>query len=171
MLWRKSANPPPSAAPLPVPCGEAVRLAALSSSWRRDKRVAQRRLAWRWTLWYLQRYYRHGLGLLVLALAGAYLSGARVPTPAWPQFDVLSRSPAQPEAPAASAPPRSAASVSAPDPVAAAEPYQSPDEPLALRRAWQLAPASGAPIPLPADSGPTDTLSLKPETWLHSKEP
>lgn len=165
MPWPKSASTPSSVAQFPVPCAEAVRLAALEASWRRDKRVARRRLFWRWTLWYIQRYHRHALALMALALAMAYFSGAR-----WPASNgtkhpppVLSTAPLNAEAP--------------PQAPVVAEPPAEPDapleinEPVSLRPALRLADASATPADVPIAVGPPDTLPLKPETWLHSKEP
>ncbi len=67
MIWRRpSLTAAVAHAPAPVPDGEATRRAALQASWRRGRSVARRRLAWRWTLWFVLR------GLLpALLLAGA----------------------------------------------------------------------------------------------------
>lgn len=49
MTW----NPLRASPEAPVPSTESLRQRALSISWRRGRRVAQRRLAWRWLLWCL----------------------------------------------------------------------------------------------------------------------
>lgn len=168
MPWPKSASTPSSVAPFSVPCAEAVRLAALEASWRRDKRVARRRLFWRWTLWYIQRYHRHVLVLIALALAAAYFSGARWPASSGPTD----------KHPGTNAVPSNASdSPQALEPVVVAEPPSGPDaasvmdEPVTLRTSPQLGVPSATPSSAPTFSGPPDTLPLKPETWLHSKEP
>lgn len=40
------------AGPSTVPDADALRQAALHASWRRDRQVGRRRLAWRWMVWY-----------------------------------------------------------------------------------------------------------------------
>lgn len=47
---------------------EALRQAALRASWRRDRRVARRRVALRWLAWALWRY---GLALLLVLVVAA----------------------------------------------------------------------------------------------------
>lgn len=59
-----SATDPPMAAGA-VPDSDTLRRRALQASWQRDRRIAQRRLRWRWTLWLLAR------AVPVLALAAA----------------------------------------------------------------------------------------------------
>lgn len=166
MPWPKSATTPSSVAPFSVPCAEAVRLAALEASWRRDKRVARRRLFWRWTLWYIQRYHRHALALMALVLAMAYFSGAR-----WPAANGLPQTP-----PVLNTTPLNAGVPPQAPLVEAEPPAQSgataeTDGPVTLRPALQLAETSATPDSVPIAAGPPDTLPLKPETWLHSKEP
>lgn len=146
-----------------VPDTEAVLRAALAASWRRDKRVARRRIAWRWTLWYLQRYSPHVLALAVLVLVVGYLAGVRLPA------NMLGRASV----------PTGAQHLPVPTTVPAtlAHSSRSPlptggvGDGLSLQHSWQLAVRASASISTPTDTGPTDTLSLKPETWLHSKEP
>ena len=53
--------------PAPVPDIDVLRRAALQASWRRDRRIARRRTAMRWALWYGVR----GLPLVLLAAAVA----------------------------------------------------------------------------------------------------
>ena len=67
MQWQRSEHQqPPSPRRRPsVPDSEAVRLAALQASWRRDRRVARRRIFWRWIVWFALRY----LPWLLVALA------------------------------------------------------------------------------------------------------
>ncbi|MEZ5663192.1 MAG: hypothetical protein R3E94_06625 [Burkholderiaceae bacterium] len=73
MPWRRPKRPTPPDSPCPVPDSDAVRRAALAASWQRDRRIAQRRLTWRWALWYLHRYYLHALGVLAVLLALGWL--------------------------------------------------------------------------------------------------
>lgn len=86
MPWPKGAPLPSAASPhragAAVPSSEAVRVAALSASWVRDRQLRRRRLAWRWLLWGL---WRIGLPLLlVLALAtGLLLQMPPSSVPAW----------------------------------------------------------------------------------------
>jgi hypothetical protein len=67
-----------------VPSTEAIRQAALSASWARDRRVARRRLAWRWLLW---AGWRIGLPLLLALALVAWLLWPIAPsgTPVWPK--------------------------------------------------------------------------------------
>lgn len=66
MLWRRSIpQNPRSPGPKPVPDTNELRRAALQASWQRDRRVAQRRMAMRWALWYGAR------AVPVLVVAGA----------------------------------------------------------------------------------------------------
>ncbi len=66
MVWHRSvAHLPRSAGTAPVPDIDGLRRAALQASWRRDRSVAQRRMAMRWLAWYAIR----GLPLLAIAVA------------------------------------------------------------------------------------------------------
>lgn len=168
MLWQSNPSPqPPATSALKVPSAEAVRLAALEASWRRDKRVAQRRLFWRWTLWYIQRFYARVLVGLALISGAVYLSdhwfgrpltaGEATSAPANPSVV----GPAESTEAAVPSPPQPAQTV-APDWV---------DEPMKLKTFRQLGVRTSSATTASAPSGQTDTLSLKPENWLHSKEP
>ena len=68
----------------PLPDTESVRQAALAASWRRDRVVARRRLAWRWFLWYLWRSLPYLLAACALVAAGSHLwrASAAAPEPA-----------------------------------------------------------------------------------------
>lgn len=132
----------------PVPDTEAVRQAALRASWRRDRWVARRRLLGRWLLWLLRRYVLPivlvvGLGLLL------WLG-------VWPSL----RKPFETARPAA----------------ASSTPLPPPrDAGLRLETHWPPATTAQAPVqttpPAPLPSQPTSPSHLKPENWLHSKEP
>lgn len=170
MQWPRSENlPTPHPNPKSIPDSDAVRLAALQASWSRDRRVAQRRVAWRWTTWYAQRYAPHALAGLVLVAAVAYYSGIR---PFWPwRNGDDSQQTAQPAPPARYTPP-SVTTVSVPVEIPAdhPEPVDTDTEtPLVLRNSLKLEPGTAGPAPVAEPSA--DTLSLKPENWLHSKEP
>lgn len=163
MLWHGDERLPPSApsrTPV-VPGSDALRQAALEASWRRDRKVAQRRIAWRWLVWCLQRYSLPALGALGAVALVAYLAGV------WP------RGPAEtkvttPDLMATD--PSLSAPVPVPSPTAGttAEVEQAP---LRLRGSARLNDAPPAAVPENADPVSADTLTLKPETWLHSKEP
>lgn len=159
MLWRRSVQTPVSSLTPLVPEGEAVRLSALQASWQRDRWVAKRRIALRWLAWLCWRY-----GLPALGLAAVLAIAWRVVL-AWPS----------------ATPPETGASAH-PVPVhAPALPEPAPDNtPMKLRfdPAWPVAP----PLPSQTNYPKTPTLSdfdaaapstphLKPENWLHSKEP
>ena len=73
MLWRRrSVTFAIPDTPAPVPDGNATRRAALQASWRRGRFVARRRLAWRWTLWFVLRGLLPAL-LLAVTVALAWL--------------------------------------------------------------------------------------------------
>jgi hypothetical protein len=136
-----------------------VRQSALQASWQRDRWVAKRRIALRWLVWLSWRY-----GLPVLATATALAIAWRVVL-AWPFA-------APPESGAASHP----AAVHAP-----AFPETAPDDtPMKLRfdPAWPVAPPKASqtiypktPTQSDLDAAAPSPPHLKPENWLHSKEP
>jgi hypothetical protein len=119
-------------------------------------------LFWRWTLWYLRRFSVPVLVILALVFAGLHFSDRWL---AWPH--------------AAGAPIAAAAKMPAAEPAeASAPPPERPlptdatdqvGEPVALHATRQM--GARTPGAAPAPSRQTDTLPLKPETWLHSKEP
>ena len=157
MLWRRSVQTPASSLTPLVPEGEAVRLSALQASWRRDRWVAKRRVALRWLAWLGWRYGLPALGT-VTALAIAWRLVL-----AWPLGE-SSEVMAIPDA----------APVHAPATPAQDEP------PMKLRfdPAWpDAAPASSqtispkTPSLSKPDADDPSTPHLKPENWLHSKEP
>ena len=169
MLWQRSEPlKPPHELPPSIPGSDLVRQAALQASWQRDRRVAQRRIAWRWTVWYVQRFSPHVL-VGVTALAGvAYLTGS---LPSWSDRGAGPERPAPSVAPAPYSPPSvpTTALVNAPSVEQAAAP--ATDLPLTLRASLALGAALATPAPAPAAPNSPDTLTLKPENWLHSKEP
>jgi hypothetical protein len=168
MLWRRSEPLKlPRDLPPTIPGSDSVRQAALQASWRRDRRVAQRRIAWRWTVWYLQRFSPHVLTGMALLVGAAYFSGSLL---SWPGHadraemadSTLARAPYSPP----SVP-------TAPVITPLAEPPTVPDSdvPLTLRASLALGATAIAPPPAPETRISPDTLTLKPENWLHSKEP
>lgn len=190
MLWRRSAPPltvPPVA---PVPDAEALRRALLQASWQRGRWVARRRVALRWLLWTCTRYLMPAT--LVFGLAAwlwlGVLPGASDP---WHQIKQwTSRSdPAEQPTPAPPAPPTAA--VALPTPLATTvEPAEAPTDeladidytpegeeiprPLTLKFEARWAAADQRPVGAAAtasDSEPDPQSTLKPENWLHSKEP
>ena len=171
MAWRQRENlHTPHTLPPPIPGTEALRQAALAASWKRDRAVARRRLMWRWGVFYAQRYAPHSLAALTVLAGALYVSGH---WPSWPSHAA--------DAPAADAvrAPYVAPSVPTTAVASSAEAVVPPPQdaitaeedmlPLALRSSVLLAPRSATPSAAPEVS--TDTLSLKPENWLHSKEP
>lgn len=168
MLWDRR-KPLPSSVPTrrpDVPCADAVRQAALEASWRRDRQVAQRRIAWRWVVWYARRLTPPLIGVLGLVVLVAYVAGI------WSSASEESQ-PVADSSPVASAP---EAAPSGPDlPVVSDAPTVldgSTDlTPLTLRATTVLIEAPSTPPPRAKAPASADTLSLKPETWLHSKEP
>lgn len=166
MQWQRSedlSKPHPN--PKFIPDSESLRLAALQASWRRDHRVAQRRIAWRWTTWYVQRYAPHAFAALLLLAGVAYLSGVR-PSWSWPENPSTDREPmpryVPPLVPVAVIP--ADAPPDTPD-IA----VEDDDAPLVLRNSLNFETRSPTATPVVQTSA--DTLSLKPENWLHSKEP
>lgn len=170
MLWQSNVSPqPPATSALKVTGAEAVRQAALQASWRRDKRVAQRRLFWRWTLWYIQRFYVHALVALALVLGAVHFSDRWF---AWPlPVGNQVAAPANTAVLEPSALPTSTASPPEEQPTSTMA-MDWVGAPMTLHAAQQLGTQTpGKTTTTPAPSGPPDTLPLKPETWLHSKEP
>ncbi len=152
-----------------VPDSEALRRAALQASWRRDRWVSRRRLAWRWTLFYLQA---HGWLLLAVALLwGGWAvwrtsGGAALTWPlAWPP--VLARW-TSPTAPAAPPPPVPAAAPRLADPPPA-DGLQIP--PLRLDAGPLFTPAPTAPTPsTPGAADEAPLTGLKFESSIQRKE-
>lgn len=187
MLWRRTAPPltvPPVA---PVPDAEALRLALLQASWRRGRWVARRRLALRWLLWATTRYLMPAT--LVFGLAAWLWLGVlpSVGNP-WLQLAPWTGRSVQPERPTPAPP---TALVTPP-----LTPAVAPDEALEYETAYVEFSPEGEEIPRPlalkfearwAGAGqrlgrgtvpapasepvPNPQPTLKPENWLHSKEP
>lgn len=151
--WFKRSHPTPVTAT--VPDTASVRQAALAASWRRDRRVAMRRLWWRWALWALPRYVAPAAVLMTATL----LTWMHVRAPS--------------ESVAAMAPsPVVQPPVPAPSPTLIAEHATVLDTtlPLNLRLERERAPQRLAAAAFITDPAPI-TPTLKPENWLHSKEP
>jgi hypothetical protein len=186
MLWRRSPQPlsiPPSA---PVPDAEALRRAALQASWRRDRWVARRRVLLRWLLWATGRYLMPAM--LVFGL-GAWLWLGVLPNMGNPldRLAIFQQPAANPAA--ATPPPPVAVATSSVQALAPAEPATAEDDgpayspegeelpvPLRLRfePRWAVSASSGsitATVSAAADTLTTIQPHLKPENWLHSKEP
>jgi hypothetical protein len=181
MLWRQPPQTLLIPQTAPVPDADAVRRAALQASWRRDRWVARRRVWLRWLVWVTGRYLLPAL--LVFGL-GAWLWLVMLPgmgKPPDPRTIFLkpAASPAPAAPPAHAAVPVPAAlpplpSVK-PEVVAFSPEGEELPVPLALRfeSRW-AAPASSnlANTVSAAPDTPTPIQPhLKPENWLHSKEP
>ena len=169
MVWRRSmAHLSRSVGTAQVPDIDGLRRAALQASWRRDRRVAQRRMAMRWAAWYAIR----GLPLLTMA-AAVWL---------WVLPKLNAAAQATASAPVQQISPVPSASVAAATPAATA-PAANPPTPdlqrgepglqLRLESPFQPAP----PIAIKQAAGKTASAAdsqspqLKPDNWLHSQEP
>ena len=167
MQWQRSEDlPTPHRNPKSIPDSESVRLAALQASWNRDRRVAQRRVAWRWITWSVQRYAPHTLAGMVVLAGAAYFSGLR---PQWPASDDHQQA-SHEAAPRYTPPSVPTVSVVVETPVHMFDTVTTDaNAPLVLRNSLNIESRSAGPEPVAEVSA--DTLSLKPENWLHSKEP
>ena len=130
---------------VPVIDTNTLRQAALQNSWQRDQRVARRRLAFRWAMWWLWKYRYYVLAVCAVLVCLGYLVY---------RFDQASR----------------ANHSLGNTPVAAPE-HQTD---LHLRIESHMLPAtdSGASSATPPDASPptaTDPFQLKPETTLKTK--
>lgn len=167
----------PVPVPTPVPDIERLRRDALQASWRRDRRVARRRTAMRWALWYGIR----GLPLLlVVATVSIWLLPLivdRLQAPSNPPEPVN-----VPVTVPTTVPPAKSADLAADAaPVLLVPPDSrrdesgiqlrlgSPFQPITPDTKAQDTPpkASDAAAAVPPSSSP----QLKPDNWLHSKEP
>lgn len=170
----------------PVPDAEALRRAALQASWVRGRWVARRRVALRWVLWVVTRYLMPALavfGLLAWLWLGV-LPGLHNPWSQLQQWAGWSQAPVAPRsAPVAPVSPAPVVTVT-PDEATADMPAAvqfSPEgeelpQPLALKfetRWAAAAPNTQTRSTLAPGVEPESEPSppLKPENWLHSKEP
>ena len=193
MLWRRSIpQNPRSPGPKPVPDTNELRRAALQASWQRDRRVAQRRMAMRWALWYGAR------AVPVLVVAGAV--AALVWLWVMPRLPGTALNLAAPQSQPARAPVPVTVPVPAPVPIAPtiAPPTPTPQfaDPaydtsavrdskpresglqLILESPLRLAPTSdNSPavreraLDKHAVAKNSPSPQLKPDSWLHSQEP
>ncbi|PKO76241.1 MAG: hypothetical protein CVU21_14155 [Betaproteobacteria bacterium HGW-Betaproteobacteria-15] len=184
MLWRQPPQTFLIPQTAPVPDAEALRRAVLQASWRRDRRVARRRVWLRWLVWVTGRYLLPAL--LVFGL-GAWLWLGVLPGMGNP-LDQLTRIQKPAASPAPAAPPTHKAG---PEPAtlpppSSAEPVEvvsySPEGeelpvPLALRleSRWATTVSDSDKLTTTVSTA-SDTFTpiqphLKPENWLHSKEP
>ena len=168
MLWQRSEHQaPPHHVPPIIPGPDSVRQAALQASWRRDRLVARRRIAWRWVVWYFQRFSPHVLAGVALLVGATYLSGS---LPSWPDGGHPTAGPAAAVA-LTPTPQPAAPEVQAPEPPMQQVEGAATDQPMLLRASSALEVHAAAPSPAADPKISPDTLSLKPENWLHSKEP
>lgn len=180
MLWRRPA-PQLTPSSAPVPDADRLRLAVLQASWSRGRWVARRRVAVRWVLWVLGRYVMPALAVSGVA-AWLWLGVLQDIDSPLDRLAQWSGWPAATEAAPAQAPMAAPVTSTAADvptlPVELAthspegEWIEYPPQ-LKLEPRWAgasllaaAAPATGANSP-ETDPPPT----LKPENWLHSKEP
>lgn len=170
MAWQRSKKiSTPHELPPPVPGTEALRLSLLQASWVRDRSVAQRRVLWRWLVYLVSRYAPHAVILIVLTTGAMYVS-SRWSERTHLSLETGSPSPAKAQETGSSViPPQINITMSA---VSADD--LDPDSlvPLHLKLGRDLQKGSTPDSPTStATLTSTDTLSLKPENWLHSKEP
>lgn len=173
MPWPNHRTPAPSATPAPVPPAEALRQAVLQASWERDRQVGRRRLALRWTVWFVLR-----IALPLLVLLGVVLTvwtGLRTTPssslPAWPASGSAGQQTASALPSSRNSSDRSTqdAATTPPGPALTAD-----QVPLLLRYEPMQAVLRGVPVPQPpAPDLPDPAIRplLKPDNWLHSKEP
>lgn len=148
-MFVKTATPSPSLDALgpasvgaPVIDTNTLRQTALQNSWQRDQRVARRRLAVRWVLWWVWKYRYYLLALCAVLVSVVYLVYQF--HPAWQPAQSVDATPA------------------------AAPPHQTD---LHLRMQSHMLPPVDA-VSRPDMSIPfaTDSFQLKPETQLKLKE-
>lgn len=180
MLWRRSAPQlVPSTAP--VPDADRLRLAALQASWSRGRWVARRRVVVRWVLWVLGRYVMPALAVSGVA-AWLWLGVLQdIDSPldrlaqwsGWPT--ATQAAPSQTPVAATVTTP----ATDAPAPPTEVETHNPEGEwieyppQLKFEPRWAGASLFAAATPAnDAISPETDPQpTLKPENWLHSKEP
>ena len=159
MAWTQSApDLPGTFGTAPVPDVEGLRRAALQASWRRDRRVAQRRTAVRWIAWYALR------GLPLLAIAGAVFLGVSNRSTGRP----AERTPAAPERHAGQpelqlrpgSPLQSASPIATATSTATATPQAVGPQSTSVPPADKASSTTNFPSP-----------QLRPDNWLHSQEP
>ena len=169
----------PVRVPSPVPDIEVLRRAALHASWRRDRRVAQRRTSLRWAMWYGIR----SLPLMLMAVATAFWllreapdAAPKAPHPTLQPANFSTSGRIQPgQNKLTPAPPATTDAVPSAN---ATPPRGEPAIDLRLASPFQPAlPADGTAASVVRDGGPvapdlnSRSPQLKPDNWLHSKEP
>jgi hypothetical protein len=172
MLWPRTVSPVPTPLPTLAPTQEELRLAVLQASWARDRRVSRRRLALRWAQWAVLRYLLPAL--LVLGAAALVWSWL---LPEIPALLVQTKTRAGSDHPATVRPePVAAPPILEPapprpqttGPVTSSSTQNADTLSLQFDSSWG-GPRTPAPRPDPVEAPPLSTL--KPENWLHSKEP
>ena len=142
-----------------LPSTESLRMRALEASWQRGRRVSSRRIAWRWTVWFVQRpsvvAVAMGTGLAVLLWAQLHQT-PNVSLTQGPEQDTPA--PTQ----AASAPPAMHLQIDAPTVLIS-------EGGMVLR--WidlnSAQPLVGNPLP----ALPEEPIALQLDTQLNLKEP
>ena len=182
-VWPQSVPlMPRSHGTAPVPDINGLRRTALQASWRRDRRVAQRRMAMRWAAWYAIR----GLPLMTIAAAVWLWVLPTLNERALAAANAPARQ-ASPTSSATVAPGRSAAAVMPPMPAVPDPKRSEPELQLRLENPFQPAPptvsaqattqAANTPAARvqravnAASATESPSPQLKPDNWLHSQEP
>ena len=181
-LHRPVAHLPRSFGTAPVPDIDGLRRAALQASWRRDRRVAQRRMAMRWAGWYAIR----GLPLMAIAAAVWFWALPILSENGLAPANAPARQ-ASPTSSAPAAPARPAAAVTPPKPAVPDPKRGEPELQLRLESPFQPAPPTATaqattqatdtsaarvqPAVKAASAKESPSPQLKPDNWLHSQEP
>lgn len=166
MLWSRTEPHKLPSPPASVPDTQALLHTALQASWKRDRRVGKSRLALRWLLW---AFLRYGLPMVLMLAAAVALWVWLLPglhqTLAMTRQSRLPTVVAPEQAPLV---PATAAVITTDDiPADNTDTLQlSPEKTLMPSRT-----PPGGTNPLPTTIDPVNNPSLKPENWLHSKEP
>lgn len=181
MLWRRAAPSPVVPPSAPVPDADRLRLAALQASWARGRWVARRRVALRWLVWIGTRYLMPALAISGVA-AWLWLGPLQAEENPVQQLLRWAGQQVSPDAAPPILPPAAEvtdASLSEQADVALVQTHNPEGDPLEpspslkLETRWP-SPTLNPPDALsaaPASAEPDLPPPLKPENWLHSKEP
>lgn len=165
MFWSRTQTSKLPLATASVPHSQALLQAALQASWKRDRRVGRRRLALRWVVW---AFLRYGLPFLLLLAVATVVWFWLVPSLRAMAVNQAIISPPEVATPVQTLP------VTATEPADTNIKIDTTGDSIALRLERIL--SSGSPATDSANRSPTavepvNNPSLKPENWLHSKEP
>lgn len=186
MLWRRAAPSPVIPPSAPVPDADRLRRSALQASWDRGRWVARRRVALRWLMWISARYLMPAgamAGIAAWMWLGPLQSGTN-PMQHIARWAEQLVSPSSAPAPAAEAtvvaqPAAAQLPASVATDAVLAQTHNpegdmlEPSPSLKFEARWSGSSQSPS-VPGSVDGTSTETdlhPALKPENWLHSKEP